>query len=710
MQDNLLIELLTEELPPKSLLKLSQAFCEGIFEGLKEQGFVEADADYAGLVTEFATPRRLGVLVKNVACKQSERIIERKGPALASAFDQNKTPTPALIGFAKSCGVEISALQKQSDKKGEYFVFRARQPGESLEKHLAPIVASVIKKLPVAKLMRWGNSDVQFVRPVHGLVMVHGDKIVPGEVLGLKSGNKTLGHRFLSEGEITIECAADYEKTLRVQGKLIASFEERREYIEKQIMSFEKKNNVWVLESMERVIGGKMIGAAGEDLLDEVTALVEHPVIYKGIFGLDFLDVPTECLALSMKQHQKYFPIYDEGKGQLVSEFIFVSNQKSDDPSHIIHGNERVLRARLSDAKFFFEQDKKTRLEDRANRLASVVYHNKLGSQLQRVERIQKLAMSIAGRLKDIKFAADVKQVERAAYLCKADLLTDMVGEFPELQGIMGYYYALHDGENVQVAEAIREHYDRVPRNVIAICVGLADKLDTLVGIYGIGLVPTGDKDPFGLRRAALSVLRTLVENNLSLNLMQLLEIAETQFPAGLIAVDTVPKLYDFMLERLKPYLREQGFKPDEIDAVLSMKITRMDWVLPRLKALQEFRKLPEAESLAAANKRIRNILKQAQNQAAYNVNDDLLNEPNEKILAQQVQFLEREVMPMLHRGDYTQTLTRLASLRPAVDEFFDKVMVMADDSAVRANRLALLNKLSELFMHVADLSRLQNG
>ncbi|MDA1107406.1 MAG: glycine--tRNA ligase subunit beta [Proteobacteria bacterium] len=698
MQESLLIELLTEELPPKSLLKLSQAFCKGIFDGLKEQGFVAAEADYAALVSEFATPRRLGVLVKDVAHKQSERIIERKGPALASAYDQNEKPTPALIGFAKSCGVEISALQKQSDKKGEYFVFRAQQPGEALEKHLATIVSGVIKKLPVAKLMRWGDSEVEFVRPVHGLMMVHGSKIVSGEVMGLKSGNKTSGHRFLSEGDIVITEADDYERVLGAQGKVVVKHDARRDSIYNQ------------LDAAAQGLGDSVTWTAADNiqLLDEVASLVESPVVYAGSFDAAYLEVPQECLIVSMQQHQRYFPLKLEGK--LLPHFLFVSNNEADDPSHIIHGNERVLRARLSDAKFFFEQDKKTKLKDRVPKLANVVYHNKLGSQLQRVERIQKLAVASAERFKEINRVADIQQVKDAAWLCKADLLTDMVGEFPELQGIMGYYYALHDGEELGVANAIREHYDRVPRSAVSVCVGLADKLDTLVGIYGIGLIPTGDKDPFGLRRAALSVLRTLMENNLSLNLMQLLEIAEAQFPAGMIAKDTVPKLYEFMLERLKPYLRDQEFGADEIDAVLSLLPTRMDWIIPRLKAIQEFRKLPEAESLAAANKRIRNILKQGKGAAREVLDHALLKEEAEKNLARQVEQLEAQVAPMLHREEYTQALKHLASLRPAVDTFFDKVMVMVEDTALRDNRLALLTKLEGLFMGVADISKLQYG
>ncbi|MEO6697484.1 MAG: glycine--tRNA ligase subunit beta, partial [Gammaproteobacteria bacterium] len=443
------------------------------------------------------------------------------------------------------------------------------------------------------------------------------------------------------------------------------------------------------------------------ELLNEVAALVEYPTAYVGHFDKEFLSVPKECLILSMRQHQKYFPVFSRDE-KLQAQFLFISNQETDHPGNIIRGNERVLRARLSDAKFFFEQDKKTRFEDRVPKLANVVYHNKLGSQLQRVQRIQKLAVEIAERLKEIKFAADIKQVERAAYLCKADLLTDMVGEFPELQGIMGRYYALHDGEAPEVAEAIREHYERVPESSAGICVGLADKLDMLVGIYGIGLIPTGDKDPFALRRAALGVLRTLMENNLSLNLMQLLEIAEAQFQPGLIAKDTVPKLYDFMLERLKPYLREQGFGPDEIDAVLSLRPTRMDWIIPRLKAIQEFRKMPEASMLVAANKRIRNILKQAQREPVEIVNADLLKQDEEKHLARHLALLEKEVMPLIHHEQYTQALKHLASLRPAVDAFFDKVMVMVEDKPLRDNRLALLTKLEGLFMRVADISKLQ--
>jgi glycyl-tRNA synthetase beta chain len=689
MQDSLLIELLTEELPPKSLRQLVEAFASNLTQDLKAEDFI-ADAS---AVTVFATPRRLAVHITEVAERAPDHEVTFSGPAVSSGLDKAGNPTPALLGFAKKNGVTVGELIRIHGAKGEQFAYQTMSTGGRLATNLELKVKEALKKLPIPKVMRWGDSEVEFVRPVHGLLMLHGSQIILGQVMGLQSSNKTLGHRFLSAGEITITAADDYEKVLEEKGSVIPGFEERRDRI---------KNDL-------DAAAGDAQPLDDADLLDEVTALVEYPVVYAGQFDAKFLSVPQECLILSMKQHQKYFPLFD-ASGKLLPRFLFVSNNRADAPRHIIHGNERVLRARLSDAKFFFEQDGKTRLEDRILKLANVVYHNKLGSQLQRVERIRKLAVAIAERLKEIKFAADIKHVERAAYLCKADLLTDMVGEFPELQGIMGYYYALHDGEAPQVAEAIREHYERVSVSAVGICVGLADKLDTLVGIYGIGLIPTGDKDPFGLRRAALGVLRTLVENKLALNLMQLLEIAEAQFPSDLIEKDTVSKLYDFMLERLKPYLREQEYRHDEIEAVLSLRPTRMDWIVPRLKAIQEFRKMPEAESLAAANKRIRNILKQAQREPMEIVNASLLKQDEEKHLAQHVALLEAEVMPLIHHGEYTQALKQLASLRPAVDAFFDKVMVMVEDKVLRDNRLALLTKLEGLFMRVADISKLQYG
>ena len=691
----LLVELLTEELPPKALARLMEAFSRNLFEGLKEKNFLAGAAEPKA----YATPRRLAVVISQVLEKQPDRLVERKGPALATALDAAGRPTPALIGFAKSCGVDLAKLEKRSGDKGEYFVYCFKQKGEPLKQHLATIVEAALKRLPIPRLMRWGDGEAQFVRPVHGVILLHGNKVVPGTVLGLKSGNKTRGHRFLSKGLITIKQAKDYEKILKQSGKVYAAFEVRRAAIRKALDAEAKKmapGTDWNL--------GK-----SDELVDEVTSLVEYPVVLAGSFDQAFLEVPKECLIISMQQQQKYFPLADK-EGKLLPRFLFLSNMQAANPREIVHGNERVLRARLSDARFFYDQDRKHRLADRLPRLGNVVYHNKLGSQLERVQRLEKLSGKIAQLLK-----ADMAHAERAAQLSKADLLTEMVGEFPELQGIMGRYYAKYDHESTVVADAVEQHYwprtagGELPKHPIAVCVALADKLDTLVGIYGIGLVPTGEKDPFGLRRAALGVVRILVEKSLALDVKDLLARARSQFPNGVIADAVVQDLHGFMLERLKPYLKEKGFEPDEIDAVVSLNPARLDQVLPRLKALKEFRALPEGQALAAANKRIRNILRQAGGTPSDKVDAGRLTESAERQLAQAMRALGEQVAPLLKSGDYTQTLKRLAGLRPAVDEFFDKVMVMVDDPAVRQNRLALLNRLSNLFLNVADISRLQS-
>jgi len=694
MKDTLLVEILTEELPPKALARLMEAFSHGLFEGLKDKNFLPPEAEF----TPFATPRRLAVLITHVLAKQADRVVERKGPALATALDANGQPTPALLGFAKSCGADVSQLERQAGEKGDYFVYRAKQKGEPLKNHLATIVEAALKKLPVPKTMRWGAGEAQFVRPVHGVILLHGEKVVPGTVLGIKSGIKTRGHRFLSTGTLTIRNAKDYDKLLKQQGKVIASFETRRELIARALDAAAHKAGKGVSWDL-----GK-----SAELVDEVTSIVEYPVVLAGTFDKAFLAVPKECLVISMQQHQKYFPMAD-ARGELLPNFLFVSNMKATNPKDIIQGNERVLRARLSDARFFFDQDRKTRLENRAPRLANVVYHNKLGSQLQRVQRLQKLAGQIARLLH-----ADVAQAERAALLAKADLLTDMVGEFPELQGIMGRYYARHDGEASAVAAAIEQHYypktagGTLPEEAVAISVALADKLDTLTGIFGIGLAPSGDKDPFGLRRAALGVVRILAEKSLALDVLELLTLARGHFPAGVVADSVAQDLHGFMLERLKPYLRDKLFEVDEIDAIVSLNPTRFDQVLPRLKALQAFRALPQAEALAAADKRIRNILKQAGALPTTTVDPALLREPAEQQLAREVEALRAQVQPLFSAGNYAAALQALASLRPAVDAFFDKVMVMAEDTTLRHNRLALLNNLSNLFLGAADISKLQ--
>jgi glycyl-tRNA synthetase beta chain len=691
VSQTLLVELLTEELPPKALLSLGTTFSRALHDGLKEAAFVPAGSPVPQDI--LATPRRLAALIPHVLPVQPERQVERKGPYVAQAHGKDGTPSQALLGFAKSCGVDIGALARGEDAKGEFFVFRSVKRGEPIEQHLAGIVAQALKKLPTPKVMRWGSGEVQFVRPAHGLVMLLGDRVVPGEVLGLTSGDRTHGHRFLGEGALRIESAGRYLEALEKRGRVIASFAQRRERIAEGL----------------RKAATAVSGSIAEDaaLLDEVTALVEFPAVYAGSFDPAFLAVPPECLILSMKQHQKYFPLLHAGSGKLLNRFLIVSNLETDDPQHIVAGNERVLRARLSDARFFFDQDRKTTLAERVERLGAVVYHNKLGTQLERVQRIVKLASAIAEHLQ-----ADVALAERAAYLCKADLVTDMVGEFPELQGVMGQYYALHDGEDASVARAIEAHYhprfaaDTLPQDNVGCAVALADKLDTLVGIYGIGLVPTGDKDPFGLRRQALGVLRILSERELPLDLIQLLQLARLAFAGGVLADSVAGDLHGFMLDRLRNYLRERGFAADEVDAVVGQNPTRIDLVVPRLKAVQAFRALPESEALASANKRIRNILKKTTvAQAA--PDPTLMSERAEKDLFGATSRLMPTVRALVDDEDYTEALRVLAGVRKEVDTFFDEVMVMSDEPLTRNNRLALLAQLEALMNQVADISKL---
>jgi glycyl-tRNA synthetase beta chain len=689
MQDALLIELLTEELPPKSLQALGKKFAESVFTRLAEQGFVDRAAKFE----PYATPRRLAVLIDGVRDEQPEQAVERKGPAVSAGLAPDGKPTKALEGFARSCGVAVDQLQRMHDGKAEYFVFRTRKPGEALSQHLARFVQEAVKALPIPKLMRWGDHDTEFVRPVHGLVMLHGAKIVPGKVLGLASSNATRGHRFLGRGVLTIPRAQDYTKVLAEQGAVIASFDVRA---------------ARARGLLQQRAGSASLGDY-DALLNEVTALVESPVVYEAHFDETFLGVPQECLILSMKQHQKYFPLLNAESGKLLNRFLIVSNLETSNPKNIIAGNERVLRARLSDAQFFFDQDRKTTLADRVERLSKVVYHNKLGSQLERVQRIRKLAGAIAQKLH-----ADVEKAERAAWLAKADLLTDMVGEFPELQGLMGQYYAVHDGEPVAVARAIEAHYrprfanDTLPEDNIGCAVALADKLDTLVGIYGIGLVPTGDKDPFGLRRQALGALRILSERSLPLDLVELLQLAKLNFAPGVVHDSIAVDLHAFMLERLRNYLRERDFAQDEIEAVVSQNPTRIDQVVPRLEAVKSFRTLPEAQSLASANKRIRNILKKTT--VTHNEPDPtILEEAAEKDLHAVTSLLLPRVSSLWEKGEYTEALHALAGVRKEVDTFFDQVLVMTDDPAIRDNRLALLSRLETLMNQVADISKLAN-
>lgn len=691
--ESLLVELLTEELPPKALRGLSEVFERSMHDFLRDEYLLTQQSKS----TVFATPRRLAVRFTHVVARQPNRLSERAGP-------KESAPPQAIEGFARGCGVAVGKLQV---KDGRY-CYSLEVRGRPVAELIPDIVARALKTLPVPKLMRWGNGDAQFVRPVHGLILLHGARIVPGAVLGIKSGRKTLGHRFLSRGVLTIAHADAYETMLERRGMVVASFERRRRMIETQLESSTKNQSRSVTWRLER----------HAELLHEVTGLVEYPVVYRGQFERAFLALPKECLAIAMQRHQKYFPLAD-AKAELLSQFLVVSNIRTRTPQHIIHGNERVLKARLSDARFFFDQDRKVRLAERVPKLAHVVFHNKLGSQLERVERIRSLAREIAGRLAHPKIrwiaAADVPAIERAAYLCKADLLTEMVGEFPELQGTMGKYYAVPD-ESKPVAEAIEEHYlpktggGELPRSRLAVCVALADKLDMLVGIYGIGLVPTGDKDPFGLRRAALGALRILAEHRLPLDVLELLHFSCALYGDAKVPGQSVHGLYAFMIERLKSYLREQDFAADEIEAVVSLNPTRIDQVPARMRALREFRDLPEAAALASANKRIHNILKQAGGaETLAGPNLELLRGDAEQQLTQRLADVTRSVQPLFDAGDYAPALKQLARLREPVDRFFEDVMVMVDDEALRAARLALLSQIRNLFLHVADISRLQN-
>ncbi|HEY9104466.1 glycine--tRNA ligase subunit beta [Chitinimonas sp.] len=693
MSPTLLIELFTEELPPKALPKLAASFANTIVAELRQRHLVAGEPDFE----VFASPRRLGVAVKGVLGQAAEREVESKVMSVAVAFDADGRPTVPLKKKLESLGLTeavIPSLTRKPDGKADALFLTQRVAGDQLAAALSGILTEALRKLPAPKLMRWGSNEVQFVRPVHGLVALHGSEVVPAEVLGLSAGRTTGGHRFLSQGAVEIADADSYAASLREQGKVIASFEARRAAI--------------VAALNAKAAARQATIAGGDALIDEVTGLVEWPVVLEGSFEAEFLKVPQECLILTMQQNQKYFPLLDAA-GKLTNHYLIVSNLETADPSFIINGNARVLRARLSDAKFFYEQDQKHRLDSRVPRLENVVYHNKIGSQLARVGRLETIAAAIAADL-----GADQARASRAAYLAKADLLSDMVGEFPELQGIMGTYYAHLDGEAAEVADAIEGHYhprfsgDSLPQGPIAQAVSLADKLETLVGIWGIGLIPTGDKDPYALRRAALGVLRMLVEERLPLDLKTVLAQTAAAFPVGVVAEGTVEGVFGFMLERLKNLLAAD-FPAADIEAVLADAPSRFDELNARLSAVAEFKALPEAAALAAANKRIRNILKKnvAEGTSLPAISAGLLQEAAERALHGALAEVQGPVESALAARDYTAALKKLASLQAPVDAFFDSVMVMAEDVAVRNNRLSLLAALSDLMNRVADISLL---
>lgn len=692
---DLLIEIGTEELPPKALLRLSRAFSDGVRKGL-----IQADLAF-GEVHDYAAPRRLAVWIEAVAATQADREQIRRGPALAAAFDDEGNPTPGAQGFARSCGVGVEQLEKLETDKGAWLVHRVMERGRGTAELVPDIVDRALGQLPIPKRMRWGAGTAEFVRPVHWIVLLFGDEVIDAEILGVRSGRETRGHRFHHPAPIYIGEPAAYAPLLQTEGRVLADFAERREAIRGQ-----------VIEAGVAAGGRALID---EDLLDEVTALVEWPVAVVGDFETRFLEVPSEALISTMQDNQKYFPVVD-AQGRLLPHFITISNIVSRDPAQVKAGNERVVRPRLTDAAFFWNQDRRQRLEARIDRLGTMVFQSRLGTLLDKQKRVARLAAHIAAAL-----GADPRLAERAAMLAKCDLLTQMVFEFPELQGVMGRYYARHDGEPDEVAQAIDEQYrprfagDALPETATGQALAIADRLDTLVGIFAIGQPPTGDKDPFALRRAALGVLRILIERKLDLDLVELLGEAGKEISATLkLNRENIEKViadvFIFMMERLRAYYTDIGISPDVFEAVVQAPKppTRPLDFHARLHAVTEFRALPEAESLAAANKRIGNILRKTEEAIPAAVAAERLVDAAERDLAKGLDELRGEVESAFDRGDYTTGLRRLAALREPVDRFFDNVMVMAEDAALRANRLALLQQLQSLFLRAADLSRLQ--
>ncbi|HEX7865307.1 MAG TPA: glycine--tRNA ligase subunit beta [Variovorax sp.] len=704
---SLLVELFVEELPPKALKKLGDAFAGVLRDQLVAQGLVEPGA----VLTSYASPRRLAAHITHVAERAADKAVSQKLMPVAVGLDASGQPTPALLKRLGALGADASAvpsLKRAMDGKAEALFYESTARGATLAEGLQKALAEAIAKLPIPKVMSYqlesgcelpGWSSVSFVRPAHGLVALHGDAVVPVEALGLKAGRETHGHRFEAAIDpVVLRDANSYALQLQEDGAVIASFEARRAEIARQLAAAAVK------------AGGGSVPIQDDALLDEVTALVERPNVLVCSFEREFLEVPQECLILTMKANQKYFPLLD-ASGRLTNQFLVVSNISPDDASAVTGGNERVVRPRLADAKFFFDQDRKKSLASRVESLGKVVYHNKLGTQGERVERVMRIARGIAEKLGDATLAAHATQ---AAQLAKADLVTDMVGEFPELQGIMGRYYAQHDGLDASVADAIEDHYkprfagDELPRNSVGLVVALADKLETLVGMFGIGNLPTGDRDPFALRRHALGVIRMLIEKDLPLGLDALLQDTAAQFGgiAGFESSRATGELQDFILDRLAGSLREQGASAQEVDAVLAPHPQRLGEVPKLLAAVRAFAALPAAAALAAANKRIGNILKKAPEADAH-VSEMLLQEPAEKALHAAMAQVVPAANAQFDAGDYTASLQTLAALREPVDAFFDGVMVNAEQADLRLNRLGLLMSLHAAMNRVAQLERL---
>ena len=684
---NFLVEIGTEELPPKALKTLATSFADN----------VEAELNLAGLsfdkIEWFAAPRRLAVKVLNLATQQPSKEIEKRGPAVSAAFDAEGKPTKAAEGWARGCGITVEQAERIATDKGEWLVHRAKIEGQPTKNLLNDIVANALAKLPIPKPMRWADKTVQFIRPVHTVTMLLGDELIEGEILGVTSARTIRGHRFLGEKEFEIQHADQYPQLLREKGSVVADFNERKaEILAKS-------------QAKATALGG--VADIEESLLEEVTSLVEYPNVLAAKFEERFLAVPAEALVYTMKGDQKYFPIYDK-EGKLLPHFIFVSNINPEDPTAIIEGNEKVVRPRLTDAEFFFKTDLKQKLVDRLPRLETVLFQQQLGTLKDKTDRIEQLAGEIAKQI-----GADEAKAKRAGLLSKCDLMTNMVFEFTDTQGVMGMHYARHDGEDEEVAVALNEQYmprfagDELPKSLVASAVALADKFDTLTGIFGIGQAPKGSADPFALRRAALGALRIIVEKNLPLDLEDLVKKSAALFGDKLTNSNVVADVVDFMLGRFRAWYQDEGIAVDVIQAVLARHPTRPADFDARVRAVSHFRTLDSAEALAAANKRVSNILAKA-DAAIGEINLTACVEPAEKALAEAVLALRTEVQPLIAKGDYTAVLDKLANLRAPVDSFFDNVMVNAEDPALRQNRLAILNTLQGLFLQVADISVLQ--
>ncbi|WP_275075261.1 glycine--tRNA ligase subunit beta [Providencia rettgeri] len=687
-QQTFLVEIGTEELPPKALRSLAESFAANFTAELD-------GADIAhGAVTWFAAPRRLALKVADLAASQPDREVEKRGPAIAQAFGADGQPTKAAEGWARGCGITVDQAERLTTDKGEWLLYRAQMKGQAVSELLVDMVSRSLAKLPIPKLMRWADKDTQFVRPVHTVTLLLGSDVIDGEILGIKSARTIRGHRFMGEAEFTIDNAEQYPAILRERGKVMADYEERKAVIKAGA------------EKAAQALGGK--ADLTESLLEEVASLVEWPVVLTAKFEEKFLEVPSEALVYTMKGDQKYFPVYDNA-GNLMPNFIFVANIESSDPQQIISGNEKVVRPRLADAEFFFKTDRKQRLEDNLPRLETVLFQKQLGTLRDKTDRLEALAGWIAS-----KIGADVNHATRAGLLAKCDLMTNMVFEFTDTQGVMGMHYARHDGESEDVALALKEQYqprfagDELPSTDVSAALALAEKMDTLAGIFGIGQHPKGDKDPFALRRAALGVLRIIVEKGYQLDLVEMTEEAARLYGDKLTNKDVVNDVVEFMLGRFRSWYQELGYSIDTIQAVLARRPTQPADFDARVKAVTHFRTLEEAQALAAANKRVSNILSKSDEKLSDTVLASVLKMPEEVKLATHVVVLQDKLAPMFAERNYQEALAELASLRDVVDEFFENVMVMDEDQAVRVNRLTLLSQLRELFLKVADISLLQ--